>query len=85
MRLSGLAVRVAKAAASRTAASLQPSKAAASAMAALNHMPAPHAGVGPDSTDEQLLVAARQSQALRRLDRLFGAVGIEIDVHGVPF
>ena len=32
----------------------------------------------------ELLVAAGQRQALGRLDRLLGAVGIEVDVHAVP-
>jgi hypothetical protein len=32
----------------------------------------------------ELLVAARERQRLGRLDRLLGAVGIEIDVHGSP-
>jgi hypothetical protein len=30
-----------------------------------------------------LLVAARERQGLGRLDRLLGAVGIEIDVHHI--
>src|ERR1700752_3623584 len=33
----------------------------------------------------KLLVAARERKGLSRLDRLFGAVGIEIDVHGSPY
>src|SRR5690348_13487050 len=33
----------------------------------------------------KLLVTAREGERLRRLDRLFGAVGIEIDIHGSPY